>query len=236
MKVLIGSPAYGGMVMTDYLVSMANTIRGFIRDNVDYTLYTLTNESLINRGRNTIANAALEGGFDKLVFIDADMGWTYSDMCLLLNSPKVIVGGTYPLKALPIALNFNPLPEHFDIFEEEGPSGKTYKKTLEKMALYKEKYCDINGEVQVMHVPTGFLSINVSVLQQLKDKVASYDQRDFATGKVTHIYEFFPIRVKNNVLESEDWAFCSIARENGIPIFMNANIVTTHQGTYTFGR
>jgi hypothetical protein len=234
MKILVGTPAFGGQITTDYLVSMVTTTRGFIRDNVEFVIYTLTNESLISRGRNTIANAAVEGGYDKLVFIDADIGWQYSDMCLLLNSPRPIVGGTYPLKAFPIAMNFNPLMQHMELFETEGPNGKMYRKTMDKMALYKEKYADTNGEVEVMHVPTGFMSINVAVLKHLKDKVASYTQRDFHTGKTTIIHEYFPIRIKNGVLESEDWAFCSIARENGIPVYMNANIITAHTGTHTF--
>jgi len=234
MRVLIGTPAYGGLINTDYLVSMITTTRGFIRDGVDFVVHTLANESLINRGRNTIANAALEGGYDKLVFIDADIGWQYSDMCLLLNSNKPLIGGTYPLKALPIAVNFNPLMQHMTHFETDGPEGKMYRKTLDKFQAYKEKCADANGEVEVMHIPTGFMSINGSVLKQLKDKVGVYQQRDFHTGKISTMYEFFPIRIKNNVLESEDWAFCSICRENGIPVFLNTRIITTHAGTYTF--
>lgn len=232
MRVLIGTPAFGGMISTDYLISMITTTRGFIRDNVDFAVHTLTNESLINRGRNTIANAALEQEYDKLVFIDADIGWTYTHMCYLLNSPRDIVGGTYPLKTLPIALNFNPLPEHMEMFASED--GLRYTKTIDKYKNFQEKCGDINGEVEVMHVPTGFMSINIKVFKALKDKVATYQQRDFHTGKISTMYEFFPIRIKNNVLESEDWAFCSLARDAGFKVFLSTNIVTNHSGTYTF--
>jgi hypothetical protein len=68
----------------------------------------------------------------------------------------------------------------------------------------------------------------------LKDKVATYEERDFYTGKIETFYEFFPVRIKNRILESEDWAFCSIAREYGVPVYLNTNVVLTHAGTYTF--
>jgi len=234
MKVIIGTPAYGGMVMTNYLISMIQTTRCFVRDNAEFVVYTLTNESLINRGRNTIANEALKMGYEKLVFIDADMGWTYADLCAVCNSDKGIVGGTYPLKTLPICLNFNALPQHFEYFAEKSDKGTMYNKSLDKYKTYKEKCADVNGEVEVMHVPTGFMAININVLDRLKSKVATYQQRDHHTGEISTLYEFFPIRIKNNILESEDWAFCSIARENGIPVYLNTNVVLEHAGTYTF--
>lgn len=234
MKLLIGTPAYGGMLFADYLVSMITSVRGFIRDNVDFVVQTVTNESLISRGRNTIANQTLDGGYDKLLFIDADMGWTYDDLCAILNSDKPIVGGTYPLKVLPISLNFNPMPDHCGVFETDGPEGKMYHKTLDKFAEYKQKYAAPNGEVEVIHAPAGFLAIHTNVFKRLKEVVNSYQQRDFRTGKISTAYEFFPMRIKNNVLESEDWAFCSIAREAGIPIFLNTNVILSHSGTHTF--
>lgn len=207
MKILIGTPAYGGLVTTEYLVSIATTIRGFIRDNVDFTLLAMANESLINRGRNGIAHIALEGGYDKLVFIDADIGWTYDDMCNLLNSKQDIVGGTYPIKTYPITVNFNALPEHVEMFAQETEHGKIYRKTMDKFNEYKAKYADENGEVQVVHIPTGFMSIKVAVFKYLMDKVTTYKNTDFNTGKVSVMHEFFPVRVKNELFESEDWAF-----------------------------
>jgi len=234
MKILIGTPAYGGLVTTEYLVSMVTTTRGFIRDKVDFTLYTMANESLINRGRNGIAHAALEGGYDKLVFIDADIGWTYDDICNLLNSKQDIIGGTYPMKTYPLTVNFNAMPEHAEIFAHNTDKGKLYRKTMDKFAEYKARYADKNGEVQVIHVPTGFMSIKVAVFRHLQDKVATYQNVDLNTGAQSTIHEFFPVRIKNNALESEDWAFCSIAREHGIAVHLNTKIVTKHVGTHIF--
>ena len=237
MRLLIGTPAYGNMVTTDYLVSMARTIRGFLRDGVDYSLYALGNESLINRGRNTIANLALRDGYDKLLFIDADIGWDYNDVCRVLNTNKPIIGGVYPNKAFPLTLNFNSLLDHASIFEKVEAKGlKTYRKTVDKFIDYRDMYADkTTGEVEVMHITTGFMVVDVKkVFEKLKDKVANYSQMDFYSGISKQLYEFFPVGVKNGVLESEDWAFCSLAREAGIPVYLNTKVILNHTGSYTF--
>ena len=221
MKILIGTPAYGGQIFTDYLISMVTTQRGFYRDNVDFALYTIDNESFINRARDKIANEAMNGDYDKLIFIDADIGWTYDDICNLCNSDKDIIGGTYPMKTLPIQLNFNPAPDHFDYFTDNI-------RDVDNFNRYKDEQSENNGEIEVLHIPTGFMSINTSFFHKLKDKVQSYT----SGGKLT--YNFFPHGIKNGVLESEDWAFCSLARENGIPIHLNTKIVLSHAGTYKY--
>jgi hypothetical protein len=237
MKLLIGTPAYGGMLTINYAISMIESTRNFIRDKVDFHVYALGNESLINRGRNTIANFAMQGDYDKLLFIDSDIGWTYDDLCFVLNSNKPIIGGTYPMKAFPMSLNFNPMPGQFEVFEHTEADGtKTYRKTIDKYDLYCQQFADkTSGEVEVLHVPTGFMAINVKqVFGALKDKVATYDSHDFRTGKLQVMHDFFPVRVKDRVLESEDWAFCSIAREAGIPVFLQTKVVLSHVGNYTF--
>jgi hypothetical protein len=219
------------------MLSMVQSCRILERDKVDYAVYALANEALINRGRNTIANLALRDGWDKLLFIDADIGWTTDDLVRILNSDKPLIGGTYPMKAFPISLNFNTMPDHNDVFEATEADGtKIYRKTFDKMALYREKYANkVTGEVQVMHIPTGFMCINVQqVLGALRGKVAEYDHYDYYTGKKQVMYDFFPTGVYNRMLESEDWAFSRLVGEMGIPVYLNTNVVLTHNGNYTF--
>lgn len=161
-----------------------------------------------------------------MIFIDADITWQYSDLRQLLLADKAIIGGTYPMKTLPITLNFNPIPQHMNEFG--------HIKTMEQLQKYKEKYADKNGVVEVRHIPTGFMMIKREVFETLKDKVTPYQYTDYHTQANSTHYEFFPVGVKDNILLSEDWYFCDIARANGIPIHFNTNIVTTHTGTFTF--
>ncbi len=83
MKVLIGTPAYRGLVNTTYALALQETIVGLVRDGIDYAIYMIANEALIQRARNKIASYALRGGYDRLVFIDADITWTYTDKARL---------------------------------------------------------------------------------------------------------------------------------------------------------
>lgn len=223
MKILLATPAFGGQISSYYVLSLIPTLAGFREDNIDFSLMVISNESLINRARNNIANTAIEHNFDKVMWIDADISWNYSDIRPLLLSDKQVVGGTYPVKTLPISLNFNPLPEHMDKF--------SYRKSVEELSFYKE--IAPQGEVEVLHIPTGFLCVDTSVFRTIKEKVPHYTYRDLHDD-VTIIPELFPVRVKNNVLESEDWAFCSLCRDNGIPVYFNHNVLVSHTGNYVF--
>jgi hypothetical protein len=105
---------------------------------------------------------------------------------------------------------------------------------IEALKKWGENEASPSGEVAVRHVPTGFLMIRREALEQLIPHVEAYESFNGRTGKVEHYYNFFPIRVQGSVLESEDWAFCSICREHQIPVMMNYKVRLSHQGSYTF--
>jgi hypothetical protein len=224
-KVLFGTPCYGGQLFDGYLISTVKTVCGMHRDGIDFSFYTLGNESLINRARNKIANYVLNHPeIDRLLFIDSDITWEYDQFLALFNSDKMVVGGTYPMKTSPIWLNFNTLPEHQRIF-------KGARKGLPEFQEYK-KLAAPNGEIEVMHIPTGFMMIRREVFQNLAGKVLTYRHNEGGKSETHH--EFFPVRVKDGVLESEDWAFCSLCREHGMKIYFNTNIITKHTGMTTW--
>lgn len=228
MKILIGTPCFGGQLFDGYLISMIKTINGFHKDHTGFAVLTIANESMINRGRNKIANYLLQHKeFDKLLFIDADISWEYAHIVRLLQSDKFIVGGTYPLKTFPIAPNFNPLPAALQEF--------SIPKTVEQWEKFKKKYADPKtGEAQISHLPTGFMMIDRSVFERLVGKVQKYLPRDMSADHSSEFHEFFPVRVKNGILESEDWSFCSICQENGITVWLNTEIFVKHTGMYTW--
>ena len=196
-----------------------------LKSNVQCHFYFIDNESLIQRARNQCATFALENNYDRLLFVDADISWEPNDLVLLLNSTHAVIGGTYPTKCIPPFINFNPLKEHID----QHFSG-TFDRSIEAFRKYREICANKNGEVQVMHVPTGFLQINVKVLEKLSKVVETY-----ISGRDQKMrYDFFPCRVRNGVLESEDWGFCSLCRDNGIPVYLQTKIILSHTGTYEF--
>jgi len=225
MKLLVATPAFGGFVSTGYTKSAIQTKELLLKNNINVHFYFIDNESLIQRARNQCATFALKNKYDRLLFIDADISWEPDDLVHLLNSNKAVVGGTYPTKCIPPYVNFNPLLEDIDKYFSAG-----FDRSFETFKKYRENCADENGEVKVMHVPTGFLQINVKVLEKLSTLVETY--RNGRDGEMR--YDFFPCRVRNGVLESEDWGFCSLCRDNGIPVYLQTKIILSHTGTYEF--
>lgn len=190
------------------------------------TLKVLGTESLINRGRNTDATYALLNGYDKILFIDADMVFEYHHIESLLKSDKSIIGGTYPVKNFPITLNFNPLPEQCDLFGTDRQKDNFF--------AWREKYANESGEAEVRHVPTGFLLVDTKVLADLTYKVPWYQNYNPDVKTTTTYYEFFPTSVVDNQLLSEDWGFCEVARKNGHKVYLQTRVVTGHVGTMVY--
>jgi hypothetical protein len=163
------------------------------------------------------------------MFIDADMAWRAEDLDLILRSGKEIVGGTYPIKSLPITLNLNPLPGQTDEFGE--------KRDMNAFLQYRHKYADAKTKlIEVAHIPTGFMCINVNVFRSLvtRGKVEPYVTYQPDTGELKEYHDFFPVRVVSGRYESEDWAFCSIARSAGFKVYLHGNVICGHLGNHLY--
>jgi hypothetical protein len=227
VKLLIATPAYGGMVTTGYLTSIVPVMQLLREEGVHVELYTLSSESLIPRGRNTCIQRAIDGYFDKVLFIDADLTFTYEKVKMLLNSDKDLVGGTYPLKAFPICPNFNPLEDQRDLFG--------LNRQQDNYMQWVNKYADTNGEAEVLHIPTGFMLIDMKVFAKLSHVVPWYQTFQPETKQHRQHFDFFLSGVKGHEYESEDWAFCRIARENGFKVYLQTRAICGHIGNITYG-
>lgn len=227
MRILIGTPAFGGLVTTQYLQSLIPAVSLLSSQGHQVEIHMQANESLISRGRNTCAMYAIKNGFDKLLFIDADMIFTAESVDLLVRSKKKVVGGTYPLKAHPITLNFNPLPHQRDLFGEH--------RQQDNYIEWVAKYADSTGEAEVMHIPTGFMLIDMEVFAKLSYVVPWYNTFHPEHKTTEQAFDFFPVRVVEHEYESEDWSFCSLAREAGFPIYLQTRAVNGHTGTMHYG-
>ncbi|MEM7583267.1 MAG: hypothetical protein AAF560_07800, partial [Acidobacteriota bacterium] len=161
MKVMIAAPAYGGMVTAQFASSLHQTTTALKTNGIEYQVVFITGESLIQRARNSLATDALnDPTIDRLFFIDVDLSWTPKQFVDVVTSRRRVVGGTYPVKGFPIRMNFNYLPS------EQEFSG--YSKA--EFAAFAKARADENDEVQVKHIPTGFMCIHRVVLEELSGK------------------------------------------------------------------
>ena len=211
-KVHICMPCYGGQLTESTFMSMirwSNTARQL---GIDWTVETLTNESLISRARNTLVAKFLSNpDSTHLMFIDADIGWEPWHLLLLLHHDKDVIGGMYPLKALPIKWCVNGI---------EGG---------------KEE--DMGRLQEVSKTGTGFMCIKRHVFEKLDDHPATIPFiNDIGLDPKLNkdMKTFFDTDVREGRYYSEDWTFCENWRDLGGEVWVDKRVLLKHTGTFTY--
>lgn len=210
-RVHICMPCYGGMLTEQTFMSYikwANTCRQL---GIDWTMETMTNESLISRARNTLVAKFLNNPESThLMFIDADIGWEPWHLLVMLNRQVDVIGGLYPMKTLPVKWVVN----GFD-GAEEGPEGLQ----------------------EVSKTGTGFMLVKRDVFEKLNSHPAVKPfNNDIGLPKELdqHLRTYYDTAVRENRYYSEDWTFCENWRDIGGRIWVDKRVLLRHTGTYTF--
>ena len=211
-RVHICMPCYGGQLTESTFMSFikwANTCRQL---GIDWTVETMTNESLISRARNTLTAKFLNTeGSTHLMFIDADIGWEPWHLLVLLDAQKDVIGGLYPMKSLPVKWCVNGIPG-----KEEEADGKL---------------------IEVTKTGTGFLLIKRDVFDKLNAHPAvRHFNNDIGLPKELDPYmkTYFDTAVREGRYYSEDWTFCENWRDIGGQVFVDKRVLLRHTGTYVF--
>jgi hypothetical protein len=187
----------------------------------------LGNESLIQRGRNTIAHHFLKiPDATHLMFIDADQKFVANDIAKMIKADKGIIGGPVPMKGLDwervrqgALLNHPNLSSLTGIFNINKLDG--------------HEMIDSNLPFQVKHVGTGFMLIRRDVFEKLKPHVGWYTNGGSSIGQ-EKIYDFFKVQNVDNELLSEDYNFCHMYREHGGTVWLAPWCELGHFGVYLF--
>jgi hypothetical protein len=189
-------------------IKWANTCRQL---GIDWTMETMTNESLISRARNTLTAKFLHNKESThLMFVDADIGWEPWHLLVMLNRDVDVIGGLYPMKSLPVKWCVN----GFD-GAEEGPDGLQ----------------------EVSKTGTGFMLIKRHVFEKLDAHPAT---RPFANDiglpaeLNPYMKTYFDTAVRENRYYSEDWTFCENWRDLGGRVWVDKRVLLKHTGTYVF--
>jgi hypothetical protein len=210
-RVHICMPCYGGMLTESCFMSYikwSNTCRQL---GIDWTMETMTNESLISRARNTLTAKFLHNKESThLMFIDADIGWEPWHLLVMLNRDVDVIGGLYPMKSLPVKWCVNG-------FEgaEEGPDGLQ----------------------EVSKTGTGFMLIKRDVFEKLNAHPATkpfMNDIGLPAELNPHMKTYFDTAVRENRYYSEDWTFCENWRDLGGKVWVDKRVLLKHTGTYVF--
>jgi hypothetical protein len=211
-RVHISMPCYGGMLTESTFMSFikwSNTCRQL---GLDWTIETMTNESLISRARNTlVAKFLANPDSTHLMFVDADIGWEPWHLLVLLNAQKDVIGGLYPMKTMPVKWVVN------------GFDGAEVSE---------------DGNLQeVSKTGTGFMLVKRDVFEKLNQHPAVRPfNNDIGLPKELdkHLKTYYDTAVRENRYYSEDWTFCENWRDLGGKVWVDKRVLLRHTGTYVF--
>lgn len=212
-NILIGTPAYGGQVHADFVHSLIGIQAAKDAGLLDYSLMTITNESLITRGRNTIISTFYHSKeFTHLFFVDADLGFPKELLPQLLKQDKDLIGQAVPLKG----------------YDEKGNHvlnvGKVISAPNEEL-------------LEVEHVGNALMLMSRKIAEDLCDNSDKYIPSNLTRGnkQTKSQFDVFQVGVKDGIYLSEDYFVCSKARELGYTVYvLNKNIQVRHNGNYCF--
>jgi len=190
-------------------IKWSNTCRQL---GLDWTMETMTNESLISRARNTLTAKFLHNKESThLMFIDADIGWEPWHLLVMLNAQKDVIGGLYPMKSLPVKWCVN------------GFDGA--------------KVSEDGNLQEVSKTGTGFLLMKREVFEKLDAHPAVKPfMNDIGLPVELNPYmkTYFDTAVRENRYYSEDWTFCENWRDLGGEVWVDKRVLLKHTGTYVF--
>jgi hypothetical protein len=210
-KIHFCMPCYGGQLFEQNFMSYikwANTARQL---GLDWTIETMTNESLISRARNTLCAKFLNTpDSTHLMFVDADIGFEPWHILAMLNHDKDVIGGLYPMKTLPVKWVVNGFPG-----AKEAPDGLQ----------------------EVSKTGTGFMLIKRHVFEKMNSHPAVKPfNNDIGLPAELNQYmkTYFDTAVRENRYYSEDWTFCENWRDLGGEIWVDKRVLLRHTGTFVF--
>lgn len=206
MSILFCTPCYGGVVTAQFWKSAMNLRENLYQAGLRHDWNVLWNESLVHRARNQMAANFLASDFSHMMFIDADIDFTTEDVAKIWNMQADVGVGVYAMKK---------------------PDQQWYA-AWKDGALVKD-LDQWKGPTEVDYAGTGFMLISRKVVERLTEKEGTYEGPD---GRVPQL---FMTPVHNDSLESEDYHFCRIARENGFKVIMDSSVRLGHIGQYRYG-
>lgn len=198
MRIFVAIPCHDAKVGIE-------TVRGLLNEQVaalaagdELQVAFLPGCSLITFGRNQLAGDFLNTEADRLVFVDSDVSWEPGSLVKIAHHPADVVGGAYRYKSD---------TEGYPVSWIEG-----------------ELWSDEHGLIEVGSMPTGFLAINRSVFDRLKE---AHPERGYEhQGHKAHA--FFHAPFKDGIMYGEDAAFCADWRAAGGKVFLDPELALTH--------
>jgi hypothetical protein len=195
------------MATVAFMKSCLDLKEALMCGGVSHEFLFTSNESLIQRARNTSVATFLKTGYQKLLFIDADIDFTPEDVSKLWNMETDVAVGAYSMKR----------PDKPVSAWKDG-----------KVVDLK----DLKEVTEVDYAGTGFMMIDRSVFEKMQK---AFPELDHEEGKVGECHGWFHCPIKGRTQMSEDYEFCNKWREMGGKVLLDPTISLGHWGTFRYG-
>ncbi|MDR3419270.1 MAG: hypothetical protein P4L83_24085 [Nevskia sp.] len=242
-KILLGLPAYGGMVSTVYLQSLLSLLDLTRAQGIELRPKILSQESLVTRARNTIVAEFLgREEFTHLLFIDADIGFPAQLVLRMLALDKPLTAAAYPMKDL----DWNSVQRS----ALRGAAAAALPQAALNFVLNlvdEDRQADgsvpvSDGFVRVSKAGTGFMLIRRDVFPPLIQRFPELRYENDIAGYNNpqtkgNFWAFFDtlLHPQTRRYLSEDYAFCHRWTQGcGGEIWMNIDTPLSHHGQYAF--
>jgi len=202
-----------------------------MREGIQLMLDTTENESLVHRARNvSIGRFMQKTDADFFMFIDADVEFDAHSVLRLLNSGHEVSVAVYPKKVV-----------MWDQAREAAEKGDERNMALLSSSLVANigasKRSVVNGFVEVLDGPTGFMMISREALIKMHEQYPEltckndHQNRDFE--EYCAIFDCM-IDPDSKRYLSEDYAFCRRWQQIGGKIYADCNTTLGHVGNLPF--
>ncbi len=232
--VLIGTPAYGGMMHIDYVKSQIE----FTQAGISFLMYGIGNESLITRGRNQILSYFINHPeYTHMMYLDADMYLGGADFVKLVNSGKDVCGAMVRLKSKEKLFNIHGLSKKEGNLIKVDHLGSAVMMISRKAAQDLAKYMEDKTEA----INTGIDKLKDIDEKWAKDLIIELDGKGYLYDKKSSSvindneenntqYDICNVGVHKGIYLSEDYYLCKYLRDLGYEIWVDTSIKTIHNG------
>lgn len=238
--IFIATPCFGGSVTQSYMQSIIGCMAEASSQNIRLTLSMLGSDALITRARNTLLHQFITmTDASHLLFVDSDIGFSFSDVQALLDADKSVIGGAYPLKS-------HYWDKNTDRFLSSGepPETASLRYVGDCAALYSESTRP--HVAQVSYVGTGFLLLKRATIQRMMTaypdsryrRIDAQQSGDVAalSDEQKDAFALFDCTIdpETRTYLSEDYAFCRRWIDIGGTVWLHRGLTLSHTGPATF--
>jgi len=231
VKLFLATPCYGGLCLEKYMSSIIKLQLLLIKEGIQLLLDTTENESLVHRARNvSVGRFMQKTDCEYFMIIDADIHFDPESVVRLIKSGHDLSVACYPKKTVV-----------WDQAADAVKKGDTRDLAMLSSSLVinfgAQSRSVVNGFIEILDGPTGFMVIKRSVFTTLEEKFPDlWCKNDHQNRDFENYHACFDCMIDPTSRRylSEDYAFCRRWQQADGKIYADVNTTLGHVGNLPF--